>query len=215
MMPRRVAVMCVAVLCSTAPAWAQTSGSDEFRGRLFVHFEGQAMTAKDSFDAVTGSTTMTGAGAGLEVQDVWRRLFIRGAISRLSKTGESVFVDDGEVFRLGTPLDITMTPIEVGAGWRFKPFGSRGLVPYAGAGVLILKHREEAEGDTASEGVKETYTGLALFGGLEVPVWRMISAGAELGWRSAKVKEPGGAMAAFGENNLGGVTFRVMISFRN
>ena len=42
----------------------------------------------------------------------------------------------------------------------------------------------------------------------------MSSAGAELGWRKATVKQPGGAMAAFGENDLGGVTFRVMFSFR-
>lgn len=208
------AAIYLAAVLWAAPAWAQTS-ADESRGRLFIHFEGQAMTAKDSFDAVAGSTTLMGFGAGLEVQNVWRRAFIRGAISRLSTTGERVFVDDGEVFRLGIPLDITMTPIEVGAGWRFKPIGSRGMVPYAGAGALFLKHREKSEGDGSGDGVNETYKGFALFGGLEVPVWRKVSAGAELGWRSAKVGNPGGAMAAFGENNLGGVTFRVMFSIRN
>ena len=55
----------------------------------------------------------------------------------------------------------------------------------------------------------------AIFGGIEVPVWRKLSAGAEAGWRTAKVKDPRGAMGAFGEKNLGGVTFRVMLSFRN
>lgn len=206
-------LMFVAVLLSATPAWAQ--GSDDFRGRLFVHFEGQAMSAKNSFDAVTGSSTLMGGGAGLEVQNVWRSLFIRGAISRLTASGERVFVNDGDVFRLGIPLDITMTPIEVGAGWRFKPLGSRGIVPYAGGGALFLKHREESEGDDADDRVNESYSGLSLFGGVEVPVWQKVSAGAELGWRSAKVGNPGGAMAGFGENNLGGVTFRVMISFRN
>lgn len=207
--PFRGAGLFVAAMLSASPAWAQTTG------RLFVHFEGQAMTAKESFDAVTGSSTLMGAGAGLEVQNVWRSLFIRGAVSRLSATGERVFVDGGEVFRLGIPLDITMTPIEVAAGWRFKPIGARGIVPYAGGGALFLKHREESAEDASGEGVNETYTGLALFGGVEIPVWRKVSAGAELGWRSAKVGQPGGAMAAFGESNLGGVTFRVMISFRN
>jgi hypothetical protein len=210
----------VAALLLAAPAWAQTSGAsgssgEEFRGRLFVHFEGQAMSAKDSFDTVAGKTTLTGVGAGLEVQNVWRGLFVRGAISRLKTTGERVFVSDGEVFRFGIPLDITMTPIEVAAGWRFKPVGSRGIVPYAGGGALFLKYREESPDDDSDDSVKESYTGLALFGGVEVPVWRYVSAGAEVGWRTAKVGNPGGAMAAFGENNLGGVTFRLMISFRN
>ena len=217
-MVARVLLFVVAVL-SAAPAWAQTpdplAPTEEFRGRLFLHFEAQAMTAKDSFEAVAGTSTMMGAGAGLEVQNIWRGLFLRGAISRLSKTGERVFVHEGEVFRLGIPLDITMTPIEVGAGWRFKALSSRGIVPYVGAGVLFLKHREESEGDGSGEGVNESFTGAAVFGGLEIPVWRKVSAGAELGWRTAKVKEPGGAMAGFGENNLGGITFRVMISFRN
>ena len=214
MMPRLIATMCAAVLVSAAPVWAQTSG-DEFRGRLFIHFEGQAVAAKDSFDAVTGSSTIMGFGAGLEVQNVWRGLFLRGAISRLSATGERVFVYEGEVFRLGVPLDITMTPMELGGGWRFKPIGSRAIVPYVGGGALFLKHREESPGAISGDDVNETYTGLALFGGLEVPVWQKVSAGAEVGWRSAKVKQPGGAMAAFGENNLGGITFRVMFSIRN
>ena len=212
MMPRRLGVvMVVTAVLSAAPAWAQTN--DEFRGRLFVHFEGQAMTAKDSFDAVTGTSTLMGVGAGLEAQNVWRSLFLRGAISRLKKTGERVFVADGELFRLGIPLEITMTPIEVGAGWRFKPLS--GVVPYVGAGALFHKHREESPGDGSGDGVNETYTGVSLFGGVEVPVWRSVSAGAEVGWRKASVGSPGGAMAAFGEKDLGGVTFRVMFAIKN
>src|SRR5688500_12729789 len=196
--PRRLAVvMFVAVLLSAAPVWAQANdplASDEFRSRLFIHFVGQAMTAKESFETVTGTSTMTGLGAGLEVKNIWRRLFLRGAISRLSKTGERVFVFEGEVFRLGVPLEITMTPIEVGAGWRFTPLS--GIVPYVGAGALFLKHREESPGDGSGEVVNETYKGVAVFGGVEVSVWRYLSAGAEVGWRKAAVKQPGGALAA-------------------
>lgn len=206
---------CFAAVMSAGPVWAQTSGGDEFRGRLFVHFEAQAMTAKESFDAVTGSSRVQGFGAGLEAQNLWRSLFVRGAISRLSKTGERVFVFENEVFPLGIPIDVTLTPIEVAAGWRLKPLTSRAIVPYLGAGVLILKYREHTDPDPSDEDVNETYKGVAIFGGIEVPLWRKLSAGAEAGWRSANVKQPGGAMAAFGEKNLGGVTFRVMLSFRN
>ena len=214
MMPRRVGVVIVvAAVLWAAPAWAQSTSNEGFRGRLFVHFEGQAMTAKDSFDAVTGTSSLSGLGAGVEAQQLWRGLFVRGALSRLKKTGERIFVSDGEVFRLGVPLEITMMPLELGAGWRFTSLS--GLVPYVGVGALFLKHREETPGDASGEGVNETYTGVALFGGVEVPVWRYVSAGAEVGWRKATVASPGGAMAAFGEKDLGGVTFRVMLSIKN
>jgi hypothetical protein len=208
--------MCAAALLVPAvPALAQTGGSDELKGRLFLHFEGQSMTAKDSFDAVTGSSTVTGIGVGLDVHNVWRSLFIRAAISKLNVDGERVFVDDGDVFKLGIPIEVKMTPIELGAGWRFKPIGSRAIVPYLGGGPLFFKHREESEGDDPEDRVNETHMGLFVFGGLEVPVVRHVSAGAELGYRSAKVDSPGGAMRLFGESNLGGVTFRVMVSFKN
>ena len=88
-MPRRLdLVVLVAAVLSAAPAGAQTSSSEGIRGRLFVHFEGQAMTAKDSFDAVAGTSTLMGMGVGVEAQNVWRRLFVRGAISRFKKTGD-------------------------------------------------------------------------------------------------------------------------------
>jgi len=212
--------MCLAVLLTAAPAFAQSSGSpasgsNEFRGRLYVHFEGQAVKAKDSFEAVTGSSTVTGLGIGLEVQNLWRGLFVRTGISKLTTSGERVFVDEGDVFPLGIPLDITMTPIEVAVGWRFKPLGSRGVVPYAGGGPMFLKYREESEGDVSGESVNQTFSGIALFGGIEVPVWKYISAGAELGLRKATVDSPRGTMRLFDESDLGGLTFRVMVSFRN
>lgn len=215
MVSRLVVLFSIAAVMTAAPASAQQTSDKAVPGRLFVHFESQAMSAKQSFDAVTGTTTMNGFGAGLEVQNVWRGLFVRGAVSRLSRTGERVFVFEGEVFPLGIPLDITLTPIEAAAGWRFKPLTSRAIVPYVGAGALFLKHKEHTEGDPSADDVNETYVGAAIFGGIEVPVWRWLSAGAEAGWRTAKVKQPGGAMAAFGEKNLGGVTFRVLLSFRN
>lgn len=213
-MSRLVVGLCFAGLISASPAWAQTASDSDLRGRLFVHFEGQVMTAKDSFDAVTGSSMLKGLGGGLEVQNVWRGLFVRAAVSRLTASGERVFVLNDVVFPLGIPLDVTMTPIEAAIGWRFKPIGSRGIVPYAGGGALFLKYREESKGDGSSDGVNETYNGFAIFGGVEVPVWKSVTAGAEAGWRKASVKNPGGAMEAFGENDLGGVTFRIMVSFR-
>jgi hypothetical protein len=203
-------VALVATVCVAAPASAQSTGGG-ITGRVFGWGESQQMAAKDTFEAVTGETTMTGAGGGVEVHNLWRNVFVRGSVSSLKATGERVFVFDGNAFPLGIPLEVTMTPIELGAGWRFSPVGRR-LVPYAGAGALWMKYSEQSDGDTGSERVNETYTGVVVFGGVDVSVWRFVSAGAEVAWRTAKVKDPAGSLDAFGEDNLGGVSFRVMVS---
>lgn len=210
------ALMCVVALLWAAPAWAQSGGTpstgSKLGGRLFGHFEWQTMTAKDSVEAVTGKSTLRGPGGGAEVQRLWRGVFARVAVSRLPQAGQRVFVFENEVFPLGIPLDLTLIPIEAALGWRFKPIGSRGIVPYLGGGALFLKYKESSEADTSGEDINETYNGFVVFGGLEVPVWRSLSAGGEVGWRKAEVKSPGGALDAFGEKDLGGVTMRVMLS---
>lgn len=206
----RVVLAVLALVTTAAPVFAQTTG-EGIGGRVFAWGDWQQMTAKDSFDAVTGASTMSGAGGGAEVHRLWRGVFVRGSVSSMKADGERVFVFDGTVFPLGIPLEITMTPIELGAGWRFSPVGGR-LVPYAGAGALWMKYDETSTGDVGSERVKETYTGAVVFGGVDVSVWRFVSAGAEVAWRTAKVKDAGGSLAAFGEDDLGGVSVRVMVS---
>lgn len=210
-MRTRVWLAAMAAVCMAAPALAQPAQGVGIGGRAFGWGEWQQMTAADTFNAVTGSATVNGAGGGAEVHRLWRGVFLRGAVSRLSATGERIFVFDGTVFPLGIPLEVTMTPIELGAGWRFAPVAGR-LVPYAGAGVLWLKYREQTEGDISSDRVSETSSGAVLFGGVDVSVWRFVSAGAEVAWRTAAVRDPGGALEAFGEKNLGGVSMRVMVS---
>ena len=212
----RVVVWVGVALALAVPAMAQSAPtvSPRLGARVFGVFEWQTVTASKTFDAVTGTSTVSGFGGGAEVQRVWRGAFLRGSVTRLNTTGERIFVFDNQVYPLGVPLELSLTPVEVSAGWRFKPFAARGIVPYVGAGALFLKYSETASGDDASDKVSESYRGFSVFGGLEVPVWRRVSAGAELGWRSATVPDPRGALESFGENNLGGVTMRVMLSIR-
>lgn len=199
------------VVCA-APAAAQGGGgTSKLHGRVFVWGDAQQMTAKESFEAVTGSSSLSGAGVGLEVHRVWRKVFLRAATSKLTADGQRVFVFDGTVFPLGIPLEVSMRPVEIGAGWRFSPVGKR-LVPYLGAGVLWMKYNETTSGDSSSEAVRETWRGAVVFGGVDVQVWRAVSAGAEVAWRSATVKDPGGVFAAFGEDSLGGASVRVLLS---
>jgi opacity protein-like surface antigen len=219
MVLRRIGTMALMVVAmGVVPAWAQTgqpaSGASRIGARAFGHLEWQVMTAKDSFEAFTGETTLKGFGGGGEVQNLWRNVFLRASVSRMTEQGDRIFVFNNEVFHLGIPLELTVTPIEVAVGWRFTPIGSRGIVPYVGAGALFLKYTEDSVADSSTEGINETYNGFVLFGGVEVPVWRFIGAGAEVGWRKANVPDPAGALDAFGENDLGGVTMRVMLSIR-
>lgn len=200
--------MAMGLVCAmAAPAMGQTSGVS---GRVFAWGDWQAMAARDAFEAVTDASTIGGIGGGLEIHDLWKGVFLRGALSRLEADGERVFVFNGTVFPLGQPLTMTMTPVELGAGWRFRPIARR-VTPYLGGGALWLKFREES-GGLSSDNVSETYTGGVAFGGVDVSIWRALSAGAEVAVRQAKVKNPGGAFEAFGEDDMGGVSFRLMLS---
>lgn len=201
-------LMCAVAVGSVAPAWAQVGG------RVFGHFEWQNMAAKDSFEAVTGKTRLKGPGGGAEIQRIWRGVFARVSFTRMVETGERVFVFNNEAISLGIPLEITMTPIDLAVGWRLRPKTSRGIVPYAGAGMVFLTYKETSDADVSGESVNESYKGIVIFGGLEVPVWRRVSVGGEVGWRQVNVPDPGGAFEAFNEKDLGGVTMRVMLSVR-
>lgn len=215
-MVRRVFVlMCALVAGSGVPAWAQAPAAGSRVGfRAFGHFEWQNMAAKDSFEAVTGKTRLQGPGVGVEIQRIWRGVFARVALTRMVETGERVFVFNNEAISLGIPLEITMTPIDLAVGWRLTPKTSRGIVPYAGAGMVFLKYKETSDADVSGEAVNEGYKGIVVFGGLEMPVWRFVSLGGEVGWRQVNVPDPGGALEAFNEKDLGGVTMRVMLSVR-
>ncbi len=50
----------------------------------------------------------------------------------------------GQVFPLGIPTEVTMTPLEVAAGWRFRPLLGR-IRPHLGAGYTRLRYEETAD----------------------------------------------------------------------
>lgn len=83
-----------------------------------VDFGYQAFVAKDSFDAVLGKTGGPVFGGGLRIS---HRSGIFGQVtaSRFTADGERVFVFDGEVFPLGIPVDVEVTPIDFSIGYRY------------------------------------------------------------------------------------------------
>ena len=104
-----------------APAPAPQAGSaadPALSFRVFLHAGYTGFTASDTFDAVLGSPTGPVYGGGVQV--VHRQgYFFQVDASRFSDDGERVFVSDGEVFPLGIPLSVKVTPIEFTGGYRF------------------------------------------------------------------------------------------------
>lgn len=197
---RLLQTACV-VLALAAPALAQTSLSVRGFGTLAV----EQQAAKDSFDAVVGSTSVTSFGAGLQVTNVWRRLFVEIGAERASLDGERVFVDGSTVERLGIPVEITVAPLDVMAGWRFGSGRSR-FTPYAAAGLTSIGYSESSDFATDEENLDERATGFVLAAGVEARLRRLVHLRGELRFRQAGgVLGDQGVSQEYGEKNLGGI----------
>jgi hypothetical protein len=178
--------------------------------RAFAAFDLNRMAAAESFGAVVGSRDLTGFGAGAEVLRLWSGLFARVGVSRIRADGNRVVVFGDESVSVGVATTVRMTPLELAGGWRFG--GRRRVVPYGGAGLVRLTYEETTDFDQPNEDTSETFLGSLLFGGLDVQVAGPLGFGAEVQHRRlANALGTAGASAAFGENDLGGLTIRVWI----
>lgn len=230
------------VLCLMAsPAFAQATGSSSSQGKptstqkppqkpaapakpkvppkpigvhVFGLFDLEIMAASQSFDAVTGSSMMFGYGGGVTITNVWRDLFIRGAVTLASTSGQRMNIVDGVPFETGFPVDIGQRAIEVGGGWRIAAKNPK-LFYYVGGGLVFLHHSESSDFLLPDENTRENIMGFFAMGGFEYLLGSKAYLGIEGQWRSASAPVGfGGAMAQFGESNLGGFIARVMIGFK-
>ncbi len=180
--------------------------------RAFGDIGATFFAASDTFDAVLGSSTGVFYGGGVEVVFPGR-YFFNVRLSRVKKSGERVFVDEGEVFPLGIPVDVGITPVEVTGGYRFRPRGrSQNVIPYIGAGVGWHRYSETSDFADSDEDVSKTFTGFHGLGGVEFRLSRLFAIGGEGQWTTvpdALGTETSSASEAFGEKNLGGFGFRV------
>ena len=179
-----------------------------FRG--FVDGGSTTFTAKKSFTAIFGTDSGIVYGGGVE--GVARNIFLNVRASRFKKTGERVFVFEGEEFRLGIPATVTITPIELNVGYRFD-FGSW-VVPYAGVGAGWHQYAETSPFNEDSENVKETFSGYQVAGGAEFRLARWLGAAAEAQWSRVPDglgQDDNSVSKTFEETDLGGTTFRVKI----
>ncbi len=174
-----------------------------------------SVAATQSFTAVLGTSKLKAFGGGVDVVDIWKHLFVRVAVTRARKTGSRVFVSGAQVFPLGIPLTVTMTPVEAGGGWRFPLKAGGRLTPYAGLAFLSMGYSETSSFAQSGEDTSERFKGQDVFGGVDVGIVRWLFASGEVQYRRVpKAIGAGGASKDFGESDLGGVTARLTIGIR-
>ena len=204
------AVIFAAVLVVLLPG---TARAQDVGVRGFVDAGATVFSARESFETVLGSRVGTIVGGGAEVV-LPRGLFANLRLSRFQKSGERVFVFEGETFQLGIPTTVRIVPIEVSGGYRLGSGASR-VIPYVGGGLGWHRYRETSEFAEDDENVDETHSGYHLLGGAEIRVARWIGIGGEAQWTTvpdALGQDPNGVSAEFGETDLGGFGFRVKLT---
>jgi hypothetical protein len=173
----------------------------------------QRFAAGTTFNATLGSRSAPFFGGGVEV--VLRRgLFVDAAVSHLDKAGQRAFVNNGEVFQLGIPVKITLTPVELSGGYRLRIPGHARVVPYAAAGVGWYSYRETSSFAASGENVDMTHAGFLLLGGAEVRLQKWIRAAADAQYTAIPgILGQGGLSKDLSERDLGGLAarFRVIL----
>jgi hypothetical protein len=179
--------------------------------RPFVLATAQRFAARTTFNAAFGSPSAAFFGGGLQVA-TRSGLFVDLAVTHLSKTGQRAFVNNGEIFQLGIPLQVTITPVEISGGYRLKLPGHARIVPYVGGGVGWYKYNETAEFASGDDNVRTTHAGFLFVGGAEIRLQRWISAAADAQYTAVPgILGQGGLSKDVSENDLGGVAARIRV----
>jgi len=183
--------------------------------RAYGFYEFQALAASESFKAVTGSSTTNGYGAGFEVTNVVSKVFIRATFAHASKDGNRVVVDNGQVFNLGIPLTVGMTPFEIGGGWRSVADRRGRYAAYFGAGVVFLNYSETTPSGTSDDNTAKTFAGYSFFGGFDRTFHKNLVVGVEAQYRGIpNAIGTAGVSQAFNETNLGGFAIRALFGVK-
>jgi opacity protein-like surface antigen len=178
--------------------------------RGFGSFNYMFFAAQDSFEAVFGASSYPMYGGGAEVI-FGGRFFVSGSFEHFQRTGQRVFVSDGEVFELGIDDKVTIQPITFTAGYRLR--SSDRFVPYLGGGAGIYRFKEESEFADPGEDIDDTFTSYHALAGVEYAASKWLFAGFEVQYTGVPDSlGVSGVSAEFDEKNLGGLSLRVKLS---
>jgi len=216
----KTALAAVLALGLSAPLAAQSraplpAADDEpsFALRPFFVLTGEKFAAKQTFDATFGQSFEPFFGGGLElVLSEGSGFYVDAAVSRFKKTGQRAFRANGRNFSLGIPLTATLRPIELSVGYRFRT--APRLFPYVGLGVGSYGYKETSDFSDAGENVDTRHSGYLAVGGAEVRVHRLVGIAGDVQYtRVHGILGNGGISKDAGENDLGGITVRLRVTF--
>ena len=211
---RTVLIVAACVIGSATPAAAQTDDAGappRVSIRLVGTFAVERFSADTTFGAIFGQPLGALFGGGARVEK--GALFVEGTASRFRRTGERGFATGDEGFGLDIPLTVTISPVEIAAGYRFRPF-RRSITPYIGTGLGVYRYRETSPVAEPGEEVDERHAGWLLVAGAEVRVHRWFAVGADLHYSYVPgILGQAGLSKEADEHSLGGVSarFRVMV----
>jgi opacity protein-like surface antigen len=124
-------------------------------------------------------------------------------------------VNNGQIFALGIPLTVGMTPIEIGGGWRSTVDRRGRYAAYAGAGVVFLNYSETTPSGTTDDNTSKTFTGYSVFGGFDRTFGKHWVAGAEAQYRGIpNAIGTAGVSQIYNETSLGGFVVRALLGFK-
>jgi opacity protein-like surface antigen len=179
----------------------------------FAMFGQINFAASESFDAIIGDPAGPLLGGGAHIGLPFGGLFVEVGGWKFNDDGERAFVSNGQVVSLGIPVDITITPIEITGGWRFRFTTLPRLLPYAGGGFSSYGYKETSQFATTTEDVEDRFNGYHLLGGAEVKLLRWLGVAGEEAWTTIPdAIGEAGVSAAFNETDLGGTSFRLKIT---
>lgn len=201
---------------------SMTSGASRVRktrGPGFLGYAGAGLflpAARDTFDAVAITNNPLALRGGVEIVRLYKGLYLGAMVERVAETGERGFItEDGTRFGLGIPLDVELMPIEGTIGWRFEAPASRSqgrLVPFVGAGVGMLRYRENDPFAEADEKVDDRFIAYHAVAGADVVLARWVGVRLEYRYRYAPDSlGEGGLSAVTGDTSLGGSTLGVAV----
>lgn len=182
----------------------------------------QSFTATESFDAVLGTSSgaVYGGSAGVLIG---RNVFVDVQVTRWRAEGSRVFISaQGEQFDLDIPTTVTVTPIDISAGWRFagEPrLGASGtprfrVVPFAGAGVGIQRYKETSEFADSQDDVDESHGSYHVLAGVELPFTSHVGAQVDVLYRWVPdAIGSSGVSDYFDETDLGGAQIRFKVAY--
>jgi hypothetical protein len=218
------AVAAIALIASAGVTAAQAQGKPRLRTTparpsRSVEIGGYGMfgninfTAAESFDAILGAPSGPIFGGGARVALPWGGLFVDIGAWRFHAGGERAFVFQNEVIGLGIPVDVTVTPLEISAGWRFRVRKLPKLIPYIAGGLTSMRYQETSDFSTPAEDVDESFGGYHLLGGAEYKITRWLGVAGEASWTTVPdAIGEAGVSEAFNETDLGGTTLRLKIT---